>query len=146
MDAADDIAARVTRYFARQIAWLEAQRDELRALPEDLTGAALETLVSRQAQRERESVEFAREQQGLLREWHAANVDATVRAEVQALARQAQVRADELCRAYDAAAERTRGTANAPKESLDTLRRGRRMMDAYRPADPGAADFLNRRA
>ncbi len=146
MGTQDDIAERVKRYFARQIVWLELQRDELQALPVNLADTELEGIAARQAQREREGAEFAREQQGLLREWQAAAVGGSARAEVQTLAKRAQILMEEVRAAYDAAAARARGVTGAPQESLERLRRGRRMLDSYRPTDPEASDFLDRRA
>lgn len=146
MNDLEDIAQRIQRYFARQIAWLEIQRADLSALPDVLEGPVLEGVVLRQAQRERESAEFLREQQGLLREWQAATVSAAEQAEVRVMAARAEALAEELRDAYDRAVKHLDAAADSPRKSLDTVKRGRRMLDSYRPEDSGSSDFLNRRA
>lgn len=144
---APNLVDRIRNYFERRIAWTQGAVEALRHIEEDLAAEAFDRLIDELAQREHQTEAFVREHNGLLVEWRrATDIGEADRSAVQELARQADDLAKELRERYQRASKRMRSEAAKRKDVLDGLRRGRSMLDKYRPGDPGGIGFLNKKA
>ena len=147
MPSAPELVPRLTNYFTRQIAWLQNVLSEFDHFEHALNEPELEALAERQRTREHQLEQFAREQRGLLHEWQqTTDLPETDRQAVKALAAQAKQLTDQLTLTYESAMKTVEQMKTRRTHSVQTLQRGRGMLDKYRPGgdlDPG---FIDRKA
>lgn len=142
-----DIAARVERYFERQIAWLEESVGAMRSIEAHFSEAEIEALERQQAGLARQTEQLTRECEALLREWeNAADVSEAARTAVRGRAGQAAELIAELQRRYVAAAVAADGELVKLKQASSALRRGRDAVQSYRPGGDEAPGFVDRKA
>jgi small-conductance mechanosensitive channel len=145
--AESEIAARVTRYLARQIEWLETGLRLLDHFEEHLEDAALDRFADEQRRREVELGHLAREHQGLLREWREAqDVTEAERANVNRLAERARGLTGQLIARHERAQVLVSQRLAGRDAALGTLERGRELLERYRPGGEESSWMLDKRA
>jgi seryl-tRNA synthetase len=133
--SADQLVSRIRKYFRRQQDFVVAME---KRLPESLEGLDdFQELLAIQAQSVQQLAEFQREQNLLLREWEHAAVEEEDRRAVHEeggrIAAKLQSLREKIIQLEQEAARRRL----ADEEVLRQMRRGRSMLDAYRPGGDG---------
>ena len=123
-----DIAARMTDYFKRQIAWFEQVLAEWDSVLTDLEAERLDELLARQEQDAVTTRQLEREFWALDTEWTEAVVSEVERAEVRRLAARAEALATELGAMCERAAAAASGQAATVKDTLQETQRGHAML------------------
>lgn len=128
-----DIAERILRYLERQEHWVAMRQAELKALEARMDDEDVqEALDASQERREREIETFVREQEVLLREWHALSpppteLAAAIRARAEACGRELEALSALAKRLGAMLAERKQDSS----AELGTLRKGRGALRSY---------------
>lgn len=145
-DTADALAARVTRYLHRHIAFLEASIAVLEALDIDDPGA-VELCAREQPGRNATAAQLELEQTALLKEWGSGDTASPdARAAVRALAARAEELAFELQQRYEGAAHLAQRAATVVELQANAARRGAGFTRKFGHEPPGAGGLLDRQA
>lgn len=141
--AEPDVASRVIRYLHRQIVWLETGLRALDQLEQSLSDSMLDQFLLQQQLRDQELGHLAREQQVLLRDWESTeNIPETLRTEVSALTLRAQGLMTTLLARHELIQTMVSEKLIHRENTIDTLKRGRDMLNKYRPGGTENSSWL----
>ncbi|NIA14478.1 MAG: hypothetical protein GWP08_10380 [Nitrospiraceae bacterium] len=141
-----DLAERVRDYLQRQIACFERILADLANLEKSLAGDDYDAAVRQRAAHSEETARLEAEFREIEAQWHGATgVSEAERVEMRALAEHAQLLADRLCVRYDEGAALVEQRAGNVQEELRELRRGRKVLDGYRPLHTLDPSFIDKR-
>jgi hypothetical protein len=142
-----DLTARLRDCFARQVELYEEILRDYGTLTEDLEGPDLGPLVERQVVYGRRARELAEELRVLHREWEASGlVSEGDRAMLAPHAARARALAQRLSDVHEGAIGRLGERMAEVRKSCEELRRGRDMLDKYRPTERTGGDIVDRQA
>ncbi len=141
-----ELTRRMRNYFQRQIAWFNQMLDELQQVEEAVDDSELEAYAARQQAHSQTMATLAREFELLQREWGSAtDLSEDERAEIRALATEAEKLSVEMAKRCNNAAAALQDRLKELRVTIDELSRGRGMMRKYSADDPGA-DYFDREA
>ncbi len=134
-------------YFTRQTAWFEQMLSDLETLEKDLNDPELEKVDEQRRIHTEKTENLAGEFQALYAEWEAAtDLAEEERAEVRRLSRRAAELAAQLRATHDQALGTVHDRLENLSASLNKLRRGRDMLQKYRPGQSTDATFVDKKA
>lgn len=127
-----NIAGRMTDFYNREIAILEAMRTELPELDLLVEQDGAAAAADFHKRREQTLAILAKEFQLLAREWDETDVPNEEREPVDRLAKQARTLIAAVQPLLNSAAERAQDRMTVMRASMDDLRRGKQVMRAYK--------------
>lgn len=140
------LAYRIEHFLQRQIQWAEMVLAELDAAPAT-SAEALETLLEKQEDRQREARDFAREYNGLSAEWQKQHpTTEEERHRIRAQSQQAQTLMATLRTRFDEARQQAQQQAAQLREEANDLRRGSRSVTIYQSETLVAPEFIDKKA
>ncbi len=140
------LAYRITNFLERQISWTEKALTDLDGA-EQIPDEALEALIQREAVREKEARDLAKEYHGLAYEWkHDDTMDDGEREAIRALSKQAQLLSEQVQQRFKAVQRSTEARLRTKRLALNDLRRGRRSVTIYQPEMLVSPDFVDKEA
>lgn len=145
-NATDALAARVTRYLHRHIAFLEDSIAVLDTLDID-NPEAVESCAHQQSHRNATAAQLELEQAALLKEWgRGDSAPPEARAAVRELAARAEELALALQQRYDGAAHLAKRAAAVVELQANAARRGAGFTRKFGHEPPGAGGLIDRQA
>lgn len=142
-----DLVRRVTAYFERHIAFFEEVLAGLGRIEENLAGEDFERLLSQQARDDERSAHLLRERRGLLREWlHDTGLTDADRQAVRVLSDRFDVLAGQVRERYGEVMDLVQQELTDRRDIYHTLRRGRGLLNTYRPGGGDQGAFIDKKA
>lgn len=142
-----NIAARMSDFFERQIAWFRQMLQDIAHLEKQIDQDDNESIVEEDARRARKSREMETEFLALKKEWDQAGPRTGPDADaVRELAAQAEGLARSVQAAVEGASAKAQGRATALRGELDQLRQNTASVAQYRQTTTGDPDFVDRKA
>lgn len=142
-----DTANRVLRYLERRIAWFEKILRDVNTLDLDTSDPAWDYWIDSQQQRSSEMEQLAQEHEALLNEWQGTDsASASERQTVRRFAERAERLQNEVLHYYAQTQLALDARMDADRDRAAALRKGKQLLDKYRPGNTDLHDFLDRRA
>ncbi len=142
-----NLVPRVLDYLARLGRWMEESQAELETVEHLLEASDFDRLESQQRKRETWQEHFQREYNGLMAEWsRATEVTEAERAQVRQASNRVQALAATLAETYAQSVRLLEQQKTGHRKALESMRRGKTMMNRYRGADINGPGFVDRNA
>lgn len=140
-----NIAGRMANFFERQIAVLDEMREELPALKQVIESDAQAAAVEFHRRREHALAILAKEFELLKREWNdTEGLTPEERSNVEQLSAKAQNLIAELQPMVSTSITFAQEKMEGMTSSMNELRRGKQVMQAYKTREPGEGGGLDR--